>query len=222
MNKELKEAYLKVRGSNQSYSAQTAHSIASANRVTVKRDYVLAPSPYLLGARFSRGGLDISISCDYDHNPDTSWLGGFTNKWAPNAIRHFGGRNSYKYFVPEVGPMDNYENYHNAGYSKHQAWVLSREAWLSDYRRMAALINEDWCCVGMTVKVSVGGIALGEASLWGMEDDADICHFYDTADDLIHEATEEAKAAAKTLMGAIGDMAFGEDKTVHKQEVGVA
>lgn len=97
------------------------------------------------------------------------YLGEFTDRWVPGAIRHSDGRGTvFEWFVPA-----------NPEYGRQ------------DYVR-ACDFGHGWAYVGVEVTASRSGVRLGSASLWGIESDSGDEYFTEQALELAEEAISEA------------------------------
>jgi DNA-binding protein YbaB len=62
-----------------------------------------------------------------------------------------------------------------------------------NYARMEAHNRGEWYMLGITVTMSILGIEIESASLWGIESDSDSEYIEQTISDLIAECTNDAK-----------------------------
>jgi len=99
----------------------------------------------------------IKIHHILDTDPDTSWMGKYSNtkeKWAIDrqVVNRRIGRNEYRYFIP-----------------------ANNDNRMEDYKRMEALNRGDWYFIGIVAKakVVINGIIqhLTSGGLWGIESD---------------------------------------------------
>lgn len=137
-----------------------------------------------LSARWRQEGFELIAVVVNDE--DGWWtsgadcIGRFTGRWEPGAIRHRQGeRNAHKWFIPA-----------NLGDPKEE------------YRRACAY-GHYWRYVGVKVSAFRAGVALGEASLFGIEPDCrpDRQHLTETAFELASQAIGEANDTLRTLCG---------------------
>lgn len=162
------------------------------------------------------GPLTVTVEYHYDDNPDTSWLGEYTDKWQPGAIDrlHTGNwtlrrwRREYRYFIPGVSVEEHRRGLSRLGYAKHEAWVMANRYTRADYERMEALNRGDWHFIGIVVKVTVEAkrdgfifdpVEVGYAGLWGIESDSDEDYIADTVAGLIEDAKAMLPTAADRL-----------------------
>ena len=126
--------------------------------------------------------FDIRVEVDCDPDPDLSWIGEFSNDWAPGAIEiekdngFNPTRHSYTYFIPAT-------EYRNL-----------------DWRLMKQILRDEFIPVCVKVTASRNGIELGRAYLGGCFYDGNADQIaYDYLSDLVEEAVEEARAAIASL-----------------------
>ncbi len=151
--------------------------------------------------------LNVWIEHRFDEDPDTSYLGEYSNTPGPIAIdrkeRGDMERNEYQYFNPamsgeETGNPDSPEQ---------------------DYQRMEALQKGNWHYLGIIAKAEVQLTSdsvqtLHSGGLWGIESDSGKEHF--------KEVAAEELASLRTELDAIGfgkraiDCAFANVETKHK------
>jgi hypothetical protein len=135
-------------------------------------------------AAWSEAGFDLRVRIVMD---DDGWwtsgvetLGRFTARWQPGAIRHHRrARGDCEWFLP-ANPDDAHD----------------------DYRRACAY-GQDWWYVGVEATASRAGVALGDASLWGIDyapggSDDDLT---EVAFDLASEAIAAATRTLRELCG---------------------
>lgn len=153
------------------------------------------------------GPYSVRVSIVPDDAPDMSWLGTFTDRWEPGAIRvpddgrprvwcYAPAAFTYaRWFVPS-GMRGTYEElrayYSRAGYSRGDADYRARKDIRGDM--MVAL---GYYPYGIVVTVSLAGVELGHDSLWGCDGDepAETVREYD----MIGQALDDARATLDTL-----------------------
>ena len=135
--------------------------------------------------------FDVTIKHEVDTDSDTSELGTFDD--APRskyAIRHSkGDHRVMDWFNP------NWENY--KGCTQKEI----REYCRQDYQR-AKSYGQEWGYVGIIVTASLENVELGNASLWGIEDDGGDDYIATTEKDLILDAIHDAEANLAKLQAA--------------------
>lgn len=154
-----------------------------------------------------KDGFDVSIKLMNDDNPNTSYLGEYTDNLEAGVIVRGGeypgtffeewpddtdlpakGR-EYRGFRPEAaGEKVGTEDYKKYG--------------MQDYKRMEKLNAGYWNFVGIIVTASKKGVELGHASLWGIEsDDPTLKDLEKAAHEFgaLQEAIDEAKSNLQSL-----------------------
>ena len=140
----------------------------------------------LLSACWQEDGFDLRAVVVIDEDgwcaSGVDFIGRFTSRWEPGAIRHRqGDRNAHKWFVPA-----------NLGDPKQE------------YRRACAF-GRDWWYSCVEVKASRAGVTLGDGCLYGIEYDggcgSDREYLTQTAFDLASQAISEASEKLRTLCG---------------------
>jgi hypothetical protein len=123
------------------------------------------------------GKAEYRISYEQDDIPDLSHLGEYSDEPVEFAIdRKKNGdmeRNEYRYFNPE-----NCENMEQAQ---------------QNYDRMESYNRGSWSMLGITVTISILGIEIESASLWGIESDSGKDDIEETITNLIDECNARAK-----------------------------
>ena len=139
---------------------------------------------FVLSADWRQDGFDLTAAVVNDEDgwwtSGVDFIGRFSSRWESGAIRHHqGDRNAHKWFIPA-----------NLGDPKQE------------YRRACAF-GRDWWYVGMKVKASRAGVALGEGLLFGIEFDcrSDRQYLTQTAFDLASQAVTEANEKLRLLCG---------------------
>ena len=122
---------------------------------------------------------------DDDNDPDTSWIGEYSNNWQEGAIeRERVGFGEYRYFIPAMTGEE----------------TGNPESPRQDYERMEALNNGEWHFVGIRamVKLVVNGRIQEFTSpgLWGIESDI--------GEDYFTEVFEEEKSQLVADLRAMG------------------
>lgn len=128
----------------------------------------------------------ITIKHMIDDNPDTSYLGEYTDKYVSGILgcikRQNPGRNEYKYFVPMNSYSQHRKDLQKMGYSKGVADYEARSYVYQDFNRFERLNRGDWFYMGImaeaTVKYSIGQgnyrlENFTSGGLWGIESDSD-------------------------------------------------
>jgi hypothetical protein len=136
-----------------------------------------------------------------EFDDDLSFLGEFTDKWEPGAHDRFQGQEphwwsslhgEYRYIVPTMTYEEHRKGLLDLKYGKAEADRLARSYVQRDIRRLEDYGN-GWCMVGVVATVSLNGIELGGASVWGVESDSATEHFEELADEMVAEALEDAR-----------------------------
>ena len=88
-------------------------------------------------------------------------------------------------------------------YAQHRVTFPSARAYaaaaaMSDYNRLRQWCDSGWHYVGIIVTAHRAGIALGSASLWGIESDCE-----DYIDEVTRDLVSEAIAAAREMLTAL-------------------
>jgi hypothetical protein len=73
---------------------------------------------------------------------------------------------------------------------------------MADYDRLRKWCSDQWHYCGIVVTAYREGIALGSASLWGIESDAGD-YLLEVANELLPEALEEARERVARLAGEL-------------------
>lgn len=166
------------------------------------------------GYTFEREGFTLRVRVRPDDDPDTSWLGRFTDTWEPGAIvtdpyrrepseagdRAY--RGEWRYFVPAIPALEQRE-YLRRSHARHVADCLARAYVERDYR-LALEQREQVVSVSASREgVKLGGSALGGCDL-GDEYAATRAYLHEIVDELADEAILEALEALERLGAAVG------------------
>jgi hypothetical protein len=148
---------------------------------------------------WTEDGFTLTARVVPDYDADTSYLGTFTDTWAPGAIRrphayqHY--RGEYAYFVPARTEAEHYADLRPT-HGKARARELAHRYTWEDYRRAEAY-GREWGMYGVTVTARRAGITLGESSVWsidigdGSDTDGTLAECaHDQAEEALHEARE--------------------------------
>lgn len=133
-----------------------------------------------------RGGITIKFRYEHDPYAETDYLGHFSSSWQPGAIdvvaMHLGAapyRDTSmpsRYFIPADGPRE-IKNlrlyYHDHGYSKHEADIMSRGVPLQQYHRWQSHWVGGWDHVVLTAEVYYRNKKIETSSLCAIENDTD-------------------------------------------------
>jgi hypothetical protein len=82
-----------------------------------------------------------------------------------------------------------------------------------DFEVLKAWCDDEWWYCGIVVTVTLDGVELGEASVWGIEanyPDSKNEYLSEVANDLLHEAIAEAKEYRDDLADKLNRLAFPE------------
>ena len=128
----------------------------------------------------------ITIKHMVDDNPDTSYLGEYTDKYVSGTLgcieRQNPGRNEYKYFVPMNSYSQHRKDLQKMGYSRGNCDFLARSYVYQDFRRFERLNRGDWFFMGIMVEATIKLDITGQGNyrletftsggLWGIESDS--------------------------------------------------
>lgn len=117
-----------------------------------------------------------------DTNPDTSFIGEYSDTWQDGVIKR-GNVTSreYKYFIPATSYKEHWQGLHKLGYSRGDCDYLARKYVYEDYNRMESLNRDDWYFIGIEAEAIVkypigqGNYRLEyfrSGGLWGIESDS--------------------------------------------------
>lgn len=159
---------------------------------------------------FDHEGFSVHAKIVCDQDPDTSWIGEFSDTPGEGAIDHHATgiwlERSYRgprYFNPANYSYDYYLNTEKR--SKSEARSLANEQAKQDYKRLVGFYQGDWSMVGVVVTVYRDGVELGSASIWGIETDSGAdCFKSLVMDELLHEAVNEARMTLDKLVAFAG------------------
>lgn len=196
------DEYRKIRRGNPRLPARHALAVARMNLAAVGFWNFDPYGPEVLSAEWSADGYAFRSSVVYDFDPDTSWLGEFTDD-PTDAIPNPGaGHREYAYFRPGNPGAGTYPYLRAAGWTRDAA---RRECARLDREAMELAREPEF--YGVTVTASLMGRELGSASLWGCSDDD---HRYpylaDVARDLASEAAREADRAIARKLGTAAEV----------------
>jgi hypothetical protein len=145
----------------------------------------------------------ITIEHIYDDNPDSSYLGKYSDQWQVGAIKRYNaGWNEYKYFIPAISYKEHWKDLHKMGYSKGNCDYLARSYNYQDYRRMERLNNGDWCYIGIRAKAEVSYPIFGNShrlehftsgGLYGIESDSDNSYIKEIEQEQLDDLKEHLK-----------------------------
>jgi hypothetical protein len=150
--------------------------------------------------------LSIKIKHVIDDNPDTSYLGEYSNHRAKfsfdREFLHDINRGEYKYFNPCINPLQ--------GKTQKEKKDLFLQA-KRDYERMESLNNGNWCYIGIRAEaeININGVIqyITSGGLYGIESDS--------GRDYIEEVEKEE---LKDLKDQLKELGFSE-KAINKTEV---
>ncbi len=159
------------------------------------------------------GPFEVRVWCERDDESrlgEDDATGVFTDTWSEGCIPT-GGRtgNDYKWYRPSNYTLEHaYDDLRRRGMSKQEA----RHAYDRQVQEeMAEDRERTWW--GVVATVSVGGIEVGQASLWGIDETPSYDparYLRDVAEEVIAEAIHSAREAIPTTiadtMGAVADL----------------
>lgn len=146
-------------------------------------------------------GYSLHAKVVVDDSPDTSYLGEFSDSPDSDAIPHDqDNTRTFNWFNPCI-TLEQHRQALWRTHGRHESYLLARTYIQQDYERARGQ-GGDWGMYGIRVTAFRAGIALGEASLWGIESDSDEEYFTETARDLATEAITEAEQALCKLCGS--------------------
>ncbi|MBP5972501.1 hypothetical protein HW132_07090 [Brasilonema sp. CT11] len=138
----------------------------------------------------------IHIKVSIDESADYSWLGEWSDTPEVDAVPHEPGNHyTYNYFNPTYTVAEYQQDYSQRGYSRHESWLLAKNAVYNDYQRM--LKYRDSGSPYIEVTASKQNVFLGHAdmSTWDWEDIEETIINYG----LIESAITEAQAKLNSL-----------------------
>lgn len=147
-----------------------------------------------------RHDFQVTATATLERDPDISWLGRFSDRWAPGAVvANPPHTNFCRYFHPARSYAEHRRHLHHSGHSRHHAHTLARAAIHHDLA-----FARDPRIATIEVVVSRAGIRLGSAGLGGTDltDDLDAVEQVVeviTAHCLVDEAIEDARRALIAL-----------------------
>ncbi len=150
------------------------------------------------------------IKKEYDDNPDTTYLGEYTNKYQPGCIIR-ADRTFYEDHIDDdeydpPGMNREYSFFMPAEIEEEPGTELYKKYALQNYDAIEGLSNSDWIYVGVTVSTvvhaNVAGVSLSDTvsdSLWGIED-----HWDKSSSEDINEIISELKYGVKQRLLKMG------------------
>lgn len=138
---------------------------------------------------------------------DGGGMGSFSRKHTTGAIpvreRCNGVWTTDCYYRPEVTYQEHRKGLREINFGKHEADVMARQYVREDLKR-ALSFGEDWSWCGIVVEVfdAESGVLLGDASLWGINSDADADYLTSTLADIVSEARSDAMKQIESLRRA--------------------
>lgn len=157
-------------------------------------------------ARIGRFQVSVSIEHDSDmgppwenaegHGPVSDWT--TRDKRPGERILSADGSLKRFYDVQEATAIAKRDGWDAPPYKTGTKGERAARAVQADFDNLREWCNDQWFYVGLVVKVSVMGVELGSASLWGLESN---CEDYiaECAPDLIREAIEDAQRTRRKL-----------------------
>ena len=134
----------------------------------------------------------IKIKQYFDSDPDTSFLGEYSNKRAKFSFdRQFLGdmnRNEYRYFNPYPNPLTG-----KTQKEKKELYQWAKQ----NYERMESLNNQNWFFFGLVVEaeIIINGVIqnISSGGLWGIESDSDRSYLQEIIKDEITDLKDQLK-----------------------------
>lgn len=155
-----------------------------------------APAPSAWMAALADGdsvrlkGFTLRATVEMDEDPDTSYLGRFTDSWEPGAVAnpeaHYSWR-TLRWFVPEITYDEHRHGLSSLGFSRGVSDALARRYVRQD---MDAAREPEHYVVTVTASA---GAELGRAAVHGV-DRPDPSYLHAILDDLVDEAVDAADA----------------------------
>lgn len=185
-----------------SYSRMRAQGVSALNAWQYANQ-VVPTLPWNSGmATWSEQGFDLQAIIKEDEYPDLTYLGKFTNEWSAGALRHEHlNSRTLDWFVPMITEDEHFEEMRKLHYGRSLAHELARSYVHQDYQR-ARSYGTQWATHGIIVTARRAGISLGEATVWGIEDDANNDYLTEVTRDLAADALSQAQDAVERLCGA--------------------
>lgn len=150
--------------------------------------------------------LTVSLQSDYGHG--TPWeieeghgpVSGWTSRpKRPGELVLSENRGFRRFYdFQEAVKIARREKWGMSGTESLPAGERAYIAAMADYKRLIGWCKDEWTYVGVVVTVSREGVELAEASLWGIESDAE-SYILEVANELIHEAINESLKTIKQL-----------------------
>lgn len=193
------ETYKKLR--EEGWSPTTA---AKGRRVVTQRTFDWKPSRrqhVIEEAIWSEDGYDLRASVMYEDDPDLSYLGEFTDKWSPNAIkRRNPGWRECKYWVPANTYEDHYRGLRAMNFDKHTSDCLARKYVANDLRRHETY-GDNWGQYVVVVTAHRYNKEVGDAGIGGVElDSLADAYLEEVTNDLADEALDSAERYYRPLV----------------------
>ena len=144
-----------------------------------------------MGKTSSKRILNVDVKRMVDDQPDTSWLGQFSNRaesdYAINHRERSGDRRAYEWFNPCV------ENY------KGEPEKDIRKYCEQDYQRMVSLDNGAWCFYGIEAVADVQFNSdvvqtVRSGGLWGVESDSEASYLTSIENDQLAELRDQLRS----------------------------
>lgn len=134
----------------------------------------------------------ITIKHYIDDNPDTSFLGEYSNRRAKFSFdrKVLGdmGRNEYRYFNPGINPLE--------GKTQSERKELYKYA-LQDYERMESLNKGNWWFIGIKAEATIiiNNViqTISSGGLWGIESGSDRDYIKDIEKEELNNLVEQLK-----------------------------
>lgn len=143
-------------------------------------------------AQHKIGPYDVEIKIKDDPDPDISYMGTYSVTPDTNAIiRHHAATTECRYWNPTISLDEDFQNLHQLGYSKADAWIKALEYREQAYNRCERFCRGFWTMVGIVATAKFGNMVCGESSLWGIESDSQ-----DYIDEIALDMATEAAAEA--------------------------
>ena len=138
----------------------------------------------------------IIIEKHIDDNPDTSWIGEYTDKWDDHNICCCCGEYlmDIDHPVPERGRNFRYFSPYGHGYKRDEE-EYDRAA-KHDFKRMEGLNRGDWCFIGINAKALTSYELqqnthfiedFSSGGLWGIESDSDEHYIIEVVEEQLDE-----------------------------------
>ncbi len=153
------------------------------------------------GCIWEESGFQLRATLVPEDYPNLDYLGRFTARWRPGAIRHEPGNwRTLDWFVPGNIEQEHYRGLLSLKYGRAYAAEAARRYVIEDYRRTRSY-GEEWCHLILEVTASRADVELGSASLSGIESDGDEWYLDQTARELAAAAITDAEKSLHRLCG---------------------